>query len=63
MFGETVVTAKFVAKEAAPHGGEVVRYVDDPAQFWQAAVVIRKRAAQRPRGFLGRLFAGLTGKA
>ncbi|WP_066684946.1 class I SAM-dependent methyltransferase [Caulobacter sp. CCH9-E1] len=63
VFGETVVTAKFVAKEAAPHGGEVVRYVDDPAQFWQAAVVIRKRAAQRPRGFLGRLFAGLTGKA
>lgn len=62
VFGETVVTAKFVAREAAPHGGEVVRYVDDPAQFWQAAVVIRKRATER-QGLFGRLLTSLTGKA
>ncbi len=63
VYGETAVTAKFVAKEAAPHGGEVVRYVDDPARFWQAAVVIRKRDPNPPRGFFARLMARLTGKA
>ncbi len=63
VYGETVVTAKFVAREAAPHGGEVVRYVDDPARFWQAAVVIRKQDPNRPEGVLGRLLARLTGKA
>jgi len=63
VYGDTTVTAKFVAKEAAPHGGEVVRYVDDPAQFWQAAVVIRKRAPEGRPGFLARLRSLLTGKA
>ena len=63
VYGETVVTAKFVAREAAPHGGEVVRYVDDPARFWQAAVVIRKRDPRAPRGVLARLLARLSGKA
>lgn len=62
VFGETAVSAKFVAKEAAPHGGEVVRYVDDPEQFWQAAVVIRKRLPERS-GFIARLLGRLTGKA
>jgi SAM-dependent methyltransferase len=63
VYGETAVTARFVAKEAAPHGGEVVRYIDDPARFWQAAVVIRKQDPNRPQGFLARLVARLTGKA
>ncbi|MET3663659.1 class I SAM-dependent methyltransferase [Caulobacter sp. 1776] len=63
VYGETAVTAKFVAKQAAPYGGEVVRYVDDPARFWQAAVVIRKRDPNAPRGFLARLMARLSGKA
>jgi len=63
VYGETAVTAKFVAKEAAPHGGEVVRYVDDPARFWQAAVVIRKRDPNAPKGLFARLAAWLTGKA
>ncbi len=62
VYGETVVTAKFVAQEAAPHGGVVVRYVDDPAQFWQAAVVIRK-CGNRLEGVIARLVARLTGKA
>lgn len=62
VYGETIVTAKFVAKEAAPHGGEVVRYVDDPSQFWQAAVVIRKRAPAS-QGLVQRLLAGLKGRA
>jgi SAM-dependent methyltransferase len=56
-------TAKFVAKQAAPHGGEVVRYIDDPARFRQAAVVIRKRDPNAPRGFFARLLARLSGKA
>jgi len=63
VYGETAVTAKFVARQAAPHGGEVVRYVDDPARFWQAAVVIRKRDPNAPRGFFARLMARLSGKA
>jgi len=63
VYGETAVTAKFVAKQAAPHGGEVVRYIDDPARFWQAAVVIRKRDPNAPRGFFARLMARLSGKA
>lgn len=63
VYGETAVTARFVAKEAAPHGGEVVRYIDDPAQFWQAAVVIRKRDPNAPKGFFARLTAWMTGKA
>jgi SAM-dependent methyltransferase len=63
VYGETAVTAKFVAKEAAGHGGEVVRYVDDPARFWQAAVVIRKRDPNRRRGFFARLMARLSGRA
>ncbi|USQ96558.1 class I SAM-dependent methyltransferase [Caulobacter sp. RL271] len=63
IYGDTTVTAKFVAKEAAPHGGEVVRYVDDPAQFWQAAVVIRKREPRGRQGLLARLLDRLTGKA
>lgn len=63
VYGDTTVTAKFVAREAAPHGGEVVRYVDDPARFWQAAVVIRKRDPNAPRGFFARLMARLSGKA
>jgi len=63
VYGEAVVTTKFVARQAAPHGGEVVRYIDDPAQFWQAAVVIRKRDPNAPRGFIARMIARLTGKA
>jgi SAM-dependent methyltransferase len=63
VYGETAVTAKFVAREAAPHGGEVVRFIDDPAQFWQAAVVVRKRDPGAPRGFLAHLMARITGKA
>lgn len=63
IYGDTTVTAKFVAKEAAPHGGEVVRYIDDPARFWQAAVVIRKREPQGRQGLVARLLARLTGKA
>jgi hypothetical protein len=63
VYGEAVVTTQFVAKEAAPHGGEVVRYIDDPAQFWQAAVVIRKRDPNAKQGFLARVVARLTGKA
>jgi len=63
VYGETAVTARFVAKEAAPHGGEVVRYIDDPAQFWQAAVVIRKRDPNAKPGFFARLTAWMTGKA
>jgi len=59
----TAWTAKSVAKQAAPHGGEVVRYVDDPARFRQAAVVIRKRDPNAPRGFFARLLARLSGKA
>ena len=63
VYGETAVTAKFVAREAAPHGGEVVRYVDDPARFWQAAVVIRKRNPNAPQGLFARMVARLSGKA
>lgn len=63
IYGDTTVTAKFVAREAAPHGGEVVRYVDDPALFWQAAVVIRKRDPGRRPGVFARLMARLAGKA
>jgi SAM-dependent methyltransferase len=63
VYGDTTVTAKYVAKEAAPHGGEVVRYIDDPARFFQAAVVIRKRDPNRPQGFFARLLARLSGKA
>jgi SAM-dependent methyltransferase len=63
VYGETVVTPRFVAREAAPHGGEVVRYIDDPAQFWQAAVVIRKRDPNAPKGLFQRILARLTGKA
>lgn len=63
VYGEAVVTPRFVAREAAPHGGDVVRYVDDPERFWQAAVVIRKRDPNAPKGLFARLRAGLTGKA
>lgn len=63
IYGDTTVTAKFVAREAAPHGGEVVRYIDDPARFWQAAVVIRKRDPSRPRGLFARLAALISSKA
>lgn len=63
VYGDTAVTAKFVAREAAPHGGEVVRYIDDPSRFFQAAVVIRKRDPNQPQGFLARLLARLSGKA
>jgi SAM-dependent methyltransferase len=63
VYGDTTVTPKFVAKEAAPYGGEVVRYIDDPARFWQAAVVIRKRDPNRPQGVFARLLARLSGRA
>lgn len=63
VYGEAVVTPRFVAREAAPHGGDVVRYVDDPERFWQAAVVVRKRGPAAPKGLAARLRAWLTGKA
>lgn len=48
--------AKVVARAAAPHGGEVIRYIG-PGRFSQAAVVVRKRVA-RPAGFWTRLLRG-----
>jgi SAM-dependent methyltransferase len=48
--------AKAVARAAAPHGGEVIRYVG-PGRFSQAAVVVRKRV-DRPVGFWTRLLRG-----
>jgi SAM-dependent methyltransferase len=48
--------AKAVARAAAPHSGEVIRYVG-PGRFAQAAVVVRKRVA-RPVGFWMRVLRG-----
>lgn len=41
VYGDTVVTPRFIDQQAAGRG-EVVAYVDDPDRFWQAAVVVRR---------------------
>lgn len=41
IYGETVVTADYVRKAVRPLG-QLVEFVDDPQQFWQAVAIIRR---------------------
>lgn len=59
VYGDTTVTADFLAREAAARDGELMSFIDDPVRFWQAAAIIQRGAA--PKGLLGRLLRKITG--
>jgi SAM-dependent methyltransferase len=60
VYGDTTVTSAFLAREAAARGGDLVSFIDQPARFWQAAVMIQRRPAWRDS--LSRLLRKITGQ-
>lgn len=49
VYGDMVVTPAFV-QQSVGRNGEMVGFLDDPAWFWQAVVVVRRRLTRfRPR--------------
>jgi len=44
LYGDAVVPLAFIAKHWSQHF-EIVDYIDDPQRFWQAVLVVRRRAA------------------
>ncbi len=53
VYGDTIVTQQFVAKSVDEYG-DLIDYVDQPDEFWQAVVIVRRHRWKIPfRGALG----------